>query len=121
MQERRRTVQHLWNRLMAAMLFVMGAALGTAAPSETEETRLSRAQAGQFETGAGVKLQLAQSPDVSLDGAGADRIDGQLALTPAILRLPDRPAAAVPAIPLRPVWRRFAPARDGDTRAPPSA
>ena len=35
MPKRRRTVQHLWNRFMAAVLFVLGAALSTAAPTES--------------------------------------------------------------------------------------
>jgi hypothetical protein len=119
MLKRRRTVQHLWNRFMAAMLFVMGAALGAAAPSESQEARLSRAEASQIETGAQVKRQLSQPLDVRFDGAGVDGPEGQPVLTSAIPLHSGRPEGTPRGTSPRAARLTSPRGRDGDARAPP--
>lgn len=122
MLQRRRTVQHLWNRLMAAMLFVMGAALGSASPSETDETRLARAETGKFETGFQSK-RLVPKSEIRLEHPSVDEISDQPVSTSDILRPPyDSPTTFLPwAISNSPVRLTSSRIRGGETRAPPSA
>jgi hypothetical protein len=121
MAKRRRTVQHLWNRFMAAVLFVLGAALSTVAPGETQETRVSKAGAAQLEAAAHIGRQPASTLSVRRDGAGNDGPDDQPALATPLFTLADRAAGQPSAISTQPARRANRPPRDGDSRAPPSA
>ena len=121
MAKRRRTVQHLWNRFMAAVLFVLGTALSTAAPTESQETRVSRAQATQHEAAAHFGRQLSTVLAVRLDGPGNDGVDDQPAFAPSVFTFAERAAGQASAIPSQPPRHANRPARDGDSRAPPSA
>lgn len=121
MAKRRRTVQHLWNRFMAAVLFVLGTALSTAAPTESQETRVSRAEATQHEAAAHFGRQLSTALTVRLDGAGNDGVDDQPAFTPSIFTFTEKAAGQASATPGQPARRLNRAARDGDSRAPPSA
>jgi hypothetical protein len=117
----RPTVQHLWNRFMAAVLFVLGTALSTAAPTESQETRVSRAEATQLEAAAYVVRQLSTALAIRLDGDGNDGADGQPAYAPSAFSLADRAGRRASPISSQPAWAPHRPARDGDSRAPPSA
>lgn len=121
MAKRRRTVQHLWNRFMAAVLFVLGAALNTAAPAETQETRVSRAEATQLEAAAHIGRQLSAALAAKLDGAGNDGSDEPPVLAPPVFTFADRVGRRASAISGQPARLAKRPARDGDSRAPPSA
>jgi hypothetical protein len=106
---------------MAAMLFVVGAALGMAAPLETEDTRLSRADAGKFETGSHVK-RLAQSLEVRPECAGVDEVHDLPVSTLDIPSHPsDSPAVTAWAMSHNSAGLTPPRVRDGDSRAPPSA
>ena len=120
MAKRRRTVPHLWNRFIAAVLFVLGTALSTAAPVEAKETRVSKAEATQLEA-AGRIGQLSADLGIKLDGAGDDRDNSQPAFPASFFVLADRPAARASAMHDRPAGQPKPSARDGDSRAPPSA
>ena len=121
MAKRRRTVQHLWNRFMAAVLFVLGAALSTAAPTETRETRVSRAEAIQLDSAAYVGRQLSAALATKIDGSCDDDRDHQLAFAPAVLTFADRDPGAAWLIASQPPPPAKRLARDGESRAPPSA
>ena len=121
MAKRRRTVQHLWNRFMAAVLFVLGAALSTAAPTESQETRVSKAGAAQLEAAAHLGRQLSSTLAVRFEGDGDDGPDDQPALAAPLFTLADRAAGQHWAISSQPAPRTHRPPRDGDSRAPPSA
>jgi hypothetical protein len=120
MAKRRRAVQQLWNRFMAAVLFVLGAALNTAAPPETQETRVSRAEATQLEA-AHTGRQLSAALGAKLDGAGNDGGDEQPALAPPVFTFAVRQAVGSPAISRHPARLTKRLVRDGQSRAPPSA
>jgi hypothetical protein len=121
MATRRRTVQHLWNRFMAAVLFALGAALSTAAPTETRETSVSRAEATQLDTTAYVGRQLSAALATKLDGSGDGDRDDQPAFAPAVFTFADREAGTAWLIASQPSPAAKRLARDGESRAPPSA
>jgi hypothetical protein len=120
MAKRRRAVQQLWNRFMAAVLFVLGAALNTAAPSETQETQVSRAEATQLKA-ALIGRQLSPLLGAKPDSAGHDGIGEQPASVPPVFTFAERVGRRVLAISSQPARRDNRPSRDGDSRAPPSA
>lgn len=118
--ESRPTVQHLWNRFLAAVVFVLGTALSTAAVPESQETRVSRAERTQLEAAAEIGRQLSATVDARLQAA-SDNGSG------------DRHAAAVPSFFIhvahaasgsakatQPVRLAKWLARAGQSRAPPS-
>lgn len=121
MAKRRRTVQHVWNRFMAAVLFVLGAALSTAAPTESRETRISKVEATQLEAAAQLGRQLSSTLAIKLHGASNGGSDDQSAFAPSIFTFADRATGQTSAISGQPARRINRPARDGDSRAPPSA
>jgi hypothetical protein len=121
MAKRRPTVQHLWNRFMAAVLLVLGAALSTAAQTESQETRVSKAGAAQLEAAAHIGRQLSSTLAVRLDGDGNDGPDDQPTLATPPFTLADRATGQPSAISSQPARRANRPPRDGDSRAPPSA
>jgi hypothetical protein len=121
MAKRRRTAQHLWNRFMAAVLFVLGVALSTAPPTETQETRVSRAASTQLDIASYAGRHLSTPLTTRLDGDGDDGFDDQPVLAPSVFTFAYRDAGLtqpIAAEPPRPAKRL---ARDGDSRAPPSA
>lgn len=120
MEKRRRAVQHLWNRFLAAVLFVLGAALTTAAPPESQETRVSRAEATQLEA-THVGRQLSVASDAKLDGACNGFIGKQGAYAVPVLTFATRKHGRVLAISSRPARAAERAGRDGGSRAPPSA
>jgi hypothetical protein len=114
------TVQHLWNRFMAAVLFVLGAALTPAASAESEGTRVSRAESRQLEAAALASRQLTAALPGKLDGAGNDR-SGEPAPFIAPVSAADSSKTGEPsAISRRPAWLAERLPRDGESRAPPS-
>ena len=120
MAKRRRTFQHQWNRFMAAVLFVLGAALSPTAPSETRETRVSKAEAAQLDAAGRIGSQLSALA-VKRDGGGNDGDHDQFLPAPSVFAWTDgSPLRDVPT-PGQPASRPDRPARDGDSRAPPSA
>lgn len=121
MAKRRRTVQHVWNRFMAAVLFVLGAALSTAAPTESRETRVSKAEATQLEAAAQLGRQLSATLAVKFDRAGNGGSDDQPAFAPSAFTFAAHATGPTSAISGQPARRINRPARDGDSRAPPSA
>lgn len=123
MAKRRRTVPHLWNRFMAAVLFVLGAALSPTAPVETKETRVAKAEATQLEAAGAIELggQLSADLAAKLDGTGNGGNEDQPALAPAVFALSDRAVPRASVTPGRRAAPADRPARDGDSRAPPSA
>jgi hypothetical protein len=120
MQSRRHAVQQIWNRFIAAVLFVLGAALSTAALPEPQETRMSRADRTQLDaTHSGHRLCFVR--DAPRDCANNDSRRGSLYVT----LLAFDPAPSENGRPFA-VSRRPAPparsgVRNGDSRAPPSA
>ncbi len=119
MVKRRRTVQHLWNRFMAAVLFVLGAALNPVPPSETQETRVSRAEATQL-AAAYIGRQLSATLASKVDGSGNDDGD-KAAIAPTVFTFAGRDTSPAWAIANEPTRRANRSARDGESRAPPSA
>ena len=120
MAKRRRTVQHLWNRFMAAVLFVLGAALNPVPPTETQETRVSRTEAAQLDIPAYIGRQLSATLATKLDGSGDDDGDGQQALAPVVFTVPERDIRTAWLITSHTPSPAKRLARDGESRAPPS-
>ena len=116
MAKRRRTVQHLWNRFMAAVLFVLGAALNPVPPSETQETRVSRAESTQL-AAAYIGRQLSATLASKARGSGND--DGDKAvIAPTVFTFAGRDTSLARAIANQPIRRANRLARDGESRAP---
>ena len=120
MAKRRRTFQHQWNRFMAAVLFVLGAALSPTAPSETKETRVSKAEAAQLDAAGRIGNQLSALA-VKLDGSGNDGDSDPILSAPSVFAWTGTSPLRDFPTPIQPATRADRPARDGDSRAPPSA
>jgi hypothetical protein len=112
------SVRQLWNRFVAAVLLVLGAALNSAAASETQETRVSRAEAAQLDAIHGGHRAAAFS--AKLDGASNDGLDDQPILASSVPILTVRPTCRTSAISGKPAEHPQRIARDGESRAPPS-
>ena len=106
---------------MAAALFVLCTVLSTAVPTETQETRVSRAEAAQLEAASHVWRQLGSAAAVKLDGGGNDGFDDPPAFAPSVFTFDERVPGRTSATANPPTPRPNRPARDGDSRAPPSA
>ena len=106
---------------MAAVLFVLGAALNPVPPTETQETRVSRAEAFHLDTAAYIGRQLSAALATKLDSSGGDDADEQPASVPSVLTFPDRETGAAWLIASQPPSPARRLARDGESRAPPSA
>jgi hypothetical protein len=113
------SVRQLWNRFVAAVLLVLGAALNSAAVSETPETRVSRAEAAQLDAIHAGKPAAALA--AKLDSAGSGGVDDQPVLASSVLILTVRQTGRTSAVSGQPAQYPRRIARDGESRAPPSA
>ena len=112
------SVRQLWNRFVAAVLLVLGAALNSAAASETQETRVSRAEAAQLNAIHAGHRAAALSADH--DGASNDGVDDQPVLASSVFTSTVRHTCRTSAFSGQPAQYPQRIARDGESRAPPS-